>query len=67
MVDVRQVPLAALKLITSSDVNDEIIFVVDARQVPLAAFTENLLVSRKICLPGDFLYWKETLLYIGVI
>ena len=40
---------------------------VDVRQVPLAAFTENLLLSRKICLPGDFLYWKETLLDIGVI
>ena len=40
---------------------------VDVRQVPLAAFTENLLLSRKICLQGDFLYWKETLLDIGVI
>ena len=27
---------------------------VDACLVPLAAFTENLLLSRKICLSGDF-------------
>ena len=64
-VDARQVPLAALKLCIG---NSPIYFYhVDAHQVPLAAFTENLLLSRKICLPGDFLYWKETLLNIDVI